>query len=119
MYEHQTQPLLPRRLFIARLVKHFAVSFFLFFVSLGIGVLGYRIFEGFSWLDALLNASMILGGMGPVNPLSTVSGKVFASFYALFSGVIFLAGASIIIAPVAHRIIHRFQLQGGEIGNPS
>jgi hypothetical protein len=114
MYEHQTQPLLPRRLFIARLLKHFATSFLLLFVSLRIGILGYRIFEGFSWLDALLNASMILGGMGPVDQLSTVSGKLFASFYALFSGLIFLAGASIIIAPVAHRIIHRLQLQEEE-----
>jgi len=114
MYEHQAQPLLPFKLFIARLLKHFALSFSLFFVSLGIGVLGYRVFEGFSWLDALLNAAMILGGMCPVDRLSTVSGKLFASFYALFSGVIFLAGAGIIIAPVAHRIIHRLQLQAEE-----
>ena len=114
MYEHQTQPLLPRKLFIARILKHFAVTFALFFVSLGIGILGYRIFEGFSWVDALLNASMILGGMGPVDQLSTVGGKLFASFYAIFSGVIFLAGAGIIIAPVAHRIIHRLQLQEEE-----
>jgi hypothetical protein len=111
MYEHKTQPLLPRRLFIARLLKHLTVSFSLFFVSLGIGVLGYRILEGFSWLDALLNASMILGGMGPVDKLSTVYGKIFASFYALFSGVIFLAAAGIIIAPIAHRISHRLQLE--------
>lgn len=111
MYEHQSQPLLPRRLFIARLLKHFALSSSLFIVSLGIGVLGYRFLEGFSWLDALLNASMILGGMGPVDKLSTVYGKWFASIYALFSGVIFLAGAGIIIAPVAHRILHRLQLK--------
>ena len=114
MYEHKTQPLLPRRLFIARLLKHLSLSLSLFFVSLGIGVLGYRIFEGFSWLDALLNASMILGGMGPVDSLSTVYGKLFASFYALFSGVIFLAGAGIIIAPIAHRIIHQLHLQEEE-----
>lgn len=111
MYEHQTQPLLPRKLFIARLLRHSSVTFALFFVSLGIGVLGYRVFDGFSWVDALLNASMILGGMGPVNQLTTVSGKLFASFYALFSGIIFLAGAGIILAPIAHRIIHRLQLQ--------
>lgn len=111
MYEHKTQPLLPRRLFIARLFKHFVISFFLLFVSLGIGTLGYRIFENLSWLDALLNASMILGGMGPVDKISTVDGKLFASFYTLFSGIIFLAGAGIIIAPVAHRIMHRLQLE--------
>ena len=111
MYEHQTQSLLPRKLFIVRLLRHLAVTFALFIVSLGIGVLGYRVFEGFSWVDALLNASMILGGMGPVNQLSTINGKLFASFYALFSGIIFLAGAGIILAPIAHRIIHRLQLQ--------
>ena len=114
MYEHKTQPLLPRRLFITRFLKHLSLSFSLFFVSLGIGVLGYRIFEGFSWLDALLNASMILGGMGPVDQLSTDYGKLFASFYALFSGVIFLAGAGIIIVPIAHRILHRLHLQEEE-----
>jgi hypothetical protein len=114
MYEHQSQPLLPRKLFIARLLKHFALSFSLFFVSLAIGVLGYRVFEGLPWLDALLNASMILGGMGPVNQLTTVSGKLFASFYALFSGIIFLAGAGIIVAPIAHRILHRLNLKEEE-----
>jgi hypothetical protein len=114
MYEHKTQPLLSRKLFFVRLLKHFVLSFLLFFVSLAIGVLGYRIFEGLPWLDALLNASMILGGMGPVNQLTTVSGKLFASFYALFSGIIFLAGAGIIVAPIAHRIMHRLQLQGEE-----
>jgi hypothetical protein len=92
-------------------LSHFAVTFALFFVSLGIGVLGYRVFEGFSWLDALLNASMVLGGMGPFDQLSTVSGKLFAPFYALFSGIIFLAGAGIKLALIAHRIINRLQFQ--------
>ncbi len=110
-YEHRTQPLLPKKLFYARLLKHTAMSFSLLVFSLGVGILGYRLLEGFSWIDALLNASMILGGMGPVNPLTTNPGKIFASVYAIFSGVVFLAGASLIITPIAHRIIHRLQLE--------
>lgn len=79
-------------------------------MSLGIGVAGYHWTEGFSLLDSLLNASMILGGMGPVDPLRTDAGKLFASCYSLFSGVIFLASVGIVIAPIAHRIMHRFHL---------
>jgi hypothetical protein len=115
IYEHRTQPLLPRKLFLARLLRHAAVSLGLLLLSLGIGILGYRLLEGFSWIDSLLNASMILGGMGPVNPLVTVSGKVFASFYAIFSGVIFLVGAGVLITPVAHRIIHGLNLEEDSI----
>ncbi len=118
IYERRTQPLLPRKLFYARLLKHAAVSFSLLFLSLGLGIAGYRILEGFSWIDALLNASMILGGMGPVNPLVTVGGKLFASFYAIFSGVIFLVGAGIFITPVAHRIIHSLHLDETSPENP-
>ena len=84
--EHHTDPLLPRALFYRRLLSYAFIAFLLILISLGIGVLGYRYFEGMAWLDALLNASMILGGMGPVNELHTNGGKVFASFYALFSG---------------------------------
>lgn len=111
MYEHKVQPLLPLRLFITRVLKHFAVASSLFLVSLGIGILGYHYLEGLSWLDSLLNASMLLGGMGPVDRLSTVPGKIFASIYSLFSGIIFVAGAGIIIAPIAHRIMHQLHLQ--------
>jgi len=111
MYEQKSQPLLPRGLFFLRLVKHIILSSALIFISLGIGVVGYHQLEGFSWIDSLLNASMILGGMGPVNQLFTDGGKIFASVYALFSGVVFLAGASIIIAPIAHRIMHHLHIQ--------
>jgi hypothetical protein len=96
------------------LLKHGAVSFTLLFISLGIGILGYHMLEGLTWIDALLNASMILGGMGPVNPLVTVPGKLFASFYAIFSGVIFLVGAGVIITPIAHRILHQLHLDEEE-----
>ena len=107
MYEHRLQPLLPRSLFFRRLLKHGVVAFILLFGSLCVGIIGYHATEGLSWLDSLLNASMILGGMGPVNQLATDGGKVFASLYALFSGIIFLVTAGIIITPVAHRFLHR------------
>jgi len=115
IYEHRTQPLLPRKQFLVRLLKHGAVSAALLTVSLGLGIIGYRVLEGFSWIDALLNASMILGGMGPVNTLVTIPGKLFASFYAIFSGVIFLVGAGVIITPVAHRIVHKLHLEEDQL----
>jgi hypothetical protein len=95
-----------------RILNHALVGFALLAVSLGIGVFGYRFIEGLSWVDALLNASMILGGMGPVNKLHSDAGKLFASFYALFSGGVFLVVVSIVMAPVAHRLLHRLHLEG-------
>ena len=114
MYEHRSQPLLPRRLFLRRLLGHGLAAFSLVLVSLGVGVVGYHLTEGLPWLDALLNASMILGGMGPVNELRTVGGKLFASAYALFSGMAFLATAGIVMAPLAHRLLHRLHLETGD-----
>jgi hypothetical protein len=107
MYEHRSQPLLPLSKFARRLARHGGVAALLLAVSLGGGVLGYHSLEGQAWIDALLNASMILGGMGPVNELHTTAGKLFASAYALFSGLAFLATAGILLAPVAHRLLHR------------
>ena len=114
LYEHRSDPLLPRTQFLIRLLRHGMASFLLLMVSLGIGVLGYRLTEGLSWIDALLNASMILGGMGPVNAMQSDAGKIFASAYALFSGMIFLVLAGIVIAPVAHRLLHRIHLDTPE-----
>ena len=111
IYEHKTEPLLPFRQFARRLLGHAAAGLLVIALSLGLGVLGYHHFEHFSWLDSLLNASMILGGMGPVNPLQTAGGKIFASCYALFSGVIFLVVVGVMIAPVAHRALHRLHLE--------
>src|SRR5207247_6128923 len=90
MYEHRSELLLTRAQFFRRMFKHALAVGGVLAVSLGLGVLGYHGFEGLPWLDALLNASMILGGMGPVDPLKSTGGKLFASFYALFSGIIFL-----------------------------
>ena len=110
MFEHSGQPLLPRRLFINRALRYFAASAGMIATSLGIGVIGYHLTEGLSWIDAVLNASMILTGMGPVDPMKTAGGKVFASIYALFSGVVFLSATALLFAPAFHRFIHRFHL---------
>jgi len=110
MYEHHSQPLLPRRQFLQRLLKHVVAAAAFLSVGLTIGILGYHFLERLSWLDSLLNASMILGGMGPVAELQTRAGKVFASLYAIFSGIFFLVVAGIVIAPIFHRILHRLHL---------
>jgi hypothetical protein len=110
MYEHHKQPLLSIQEFFVRMLRHGLLSLVLLIISLGIGILGYHFLEELAWLDALVNASMILGGMGPVNPLHTTAGKFFASFYALYSGMIFLIMAGVMLAPVVHRFLHHFHL---------
>jgi len=79
--------------------------------GLGVGVLGYRWFEGLGWLDALLNAAMLLGGEGPVAPVRTAAGKLFASFYAIFGGIVFVTASGVLLAPAIHRFLHRFHLE--------
>ena len=111
-YEHRSEPLLPWRLFLLRRVgKTAAAATAVIAISLVLGMLGYRLAEGMGWLDAFLNASMILGGMGPVDPVHSAAGKWFESLYALFSGVAFLTCVGIFLAPLAHRILHRFHLE--------
>jgi len=110
MYEHFRQPLIPRAVFFLRVVWHILIVLGIFLVSLAIGIVGYHEFEGLSWIDSTVNAAMILGGMGPMNVLQTNAGKLFASFYALFSGIIFLVAVAVLLAPVAHRLLHRFQI---------
>jgi hypothetical protein len=112
MYEHHRQKLLPRKLFIIRFLLHCLIAVGVIAAALGVGVLGYHFLEGLPWIDSLLNASMILGGMGPVNPLASTGGKLFASFYALFSGIVFLVIAGILLAPVVHRFLHKLHLDG-------
>jgi hypothetical protein len=113
MYEHHKQPLASRKTFARRLTLNALVAAGTLSLSLGIGMLGYHFLEGLSWIDAMLNASMILGGMGPVSSLNTPAGKIFASFYALYSGVILLASVGVLAAPIFHRFMHRFHLQDG------
>lgn len=111
MYEHRHEDLLPFRDFLRRLATHGGIALGLLVLSLGIGMAGYHFFEGLPWLDALVNAAMLLGGMGPVDPLHTVAGKLFASFYALYSGLVFLVMAGVIFVPIFHRFLHRFHLE--------
>ena len=110
MFEHRTEPLLSRHRFFWRVVGFLALSAAAIGVALGIGVLGYHYLGGLPWIDALVNASMILGGMGPVDPISSELGKYFTSFYALFSGLFFIGVATILIAPFVHRIMHKLHL---------
>lgn len=114
MFEHHKKPLISRDAFYLRLLRSFFWSALIIFISLFIGILGYHFTENFGWLDSLLNASMILGGMGPVDVLKTPMGKLFASFYALFSGIAFLATMAVVLAPVFHRFLHKFHLDEKE-----
>ena len=108
MFERKNQKLAPVSVFVKRLAGYAVVAASLIALSLFIGVAGYHWLAGLSWIDALLNASMILGGMGPVDILNDASGKVFASIYALFSGLIFIAVMGIILSPIIHRVLHKF-----------
>ena len=112
MYEHRGERLIPRRLFLGRLAIHVLAAVALVIGALWLGMAGYHWFEGLPWLDAFVNAAMILGGMGPVAELHTIAGKLFAGSYALFSGMAFLVGVGIVFAPVVHRAMHRFHLDG-------
>ena len=114
MYEHHKQPLASMDVFARRLALNGLIGVLLLGFSLFIGMLGYHFLENLSWVDSLLNASMILGGMGPVSPLQTTGGKIFASFYALYSGVILLASVGILATPIFHRFLHRFHLAEDE-----
>jgi len=98
-------------MFVRRMGRYLAISFAIIAASLGIGTLGYHFTEGLPWLDSLLNAAMILGGMGPVDRLVTTAGKWFASFYALFAGMVFLVAVGVLAAPVLHRFLHRFHIE--------
>ena len=108
MYESRKQPVLARSRFARRLLSHSAVALGLLAGSLFIGMAGYVAFERLSWIDAFLNASMLLGGMGPVNPPQTEAGKLFAGLYALYAGLVFIVTAAVLFAPILHRVLHRF-----------
>ena len=114
-FEHRSLPLLPRRAFLRRLAHHGFVASGLVLGSLGIGAAGYHAFgENLTWLDAVLNAAMILTGMGPVDRMTTTAGKLFATAYALFSGIVFLTTVAVLFAPIFHRFLHRFHLDTEE-----
>lgn len=114
MYEHRTQPILPRDKFFTRFARHAALALILIGVALGIGMLGYHVLENMNWIDSFANASMILSGMGPLGELKTSAGKIFAGCYALFSGVAFLTSIGVVFAPVFHRFLHKFHLESAK-----
>ncbi len=114
-FERRHEALAPMHVFRARMLRSGAVAAGTITVSLAIGVLGYRVFGGLSsWVDCLYNAAMILGGMGPVAELRTDAGKVFASAYALYSGVVLLASVGVLLSPALHRVLHRFHIETDE-----
>jgi hypothetical protein len=108
MYESRKDKLLPRALFMRRVGLHFAFATGILAASLAIGMAGYMYFESLAWRDAFLNASMLLGGMGPVDAPKTDGGKIFAGLYALYSGLLILVMAGVVLSPVLHRILHKF-----------
>ncbi len=116
MYEHKSRPLLPRRKFYRRMARSAAVVAGIIAFSLLLGSAGYHYLGGLPWIDALLNASMILTGMGPVDPMRTVAAKLFATFYALYSGVAFLTMMAVLVAPPLHRFLHKFHLEISDNG---
>jgi uncharacterized membrane protein len=115
MFEHKHQKIAPVQVFIARILICVGIAILLIVVALFIGIAGYHWIAGFSWVDAFLNASMILGGMGPVDILATTGAKVFASLYALFSGLIFIAVMGIVFSPIAHRMLHKFHIDDRDL----
>ena len=110
-FEHRTQPVIPPHQFIIRLAHSGIIALALIGISLFIGMAGYHNLEGLCWIDAFLNASMLLGGMGPVDTPVTDGGKLFAGLYALYCGLVVILAAGVILAPVAHRILHRFHME--------
>jgi hypothetical protein len=111
MYEHHREQMLQPRQFAIRVLRQGGIVLIFVAVALSIGVIGYHELGGLPWIDAFLNASMILGGMGPVDPMTTKAAKLFAGFYALFSGLFFIVAAGVLLAPFLHRLLHRFHLE--------
>jgi hypothetical protein len=110
MFESKAEPLAPRHIFLWRFLRFFGAAAALVGVSLGAGILGYHFIADLGWMDSILNASMILGGMGPVDALKSAEAKLFASAYALFSGLVAITVMGMVLAPLAHRALHLFHL---------
>lgn len=111
MYESKHRPLIPIHSFLQRVIWHLLIGWAIIFISLLVGMWGYHHFEKMDWINAYENAAMILSGMGPVDPVITKGGKIFAGTYALFSGIIFLIVIAIFIAPLFHRFFHKFMIK--------
>jgi hypothetical protein len=113
-FESKSQPLLPTKEFAKRLARNFGLASLLIGISLVVGMIGYAGFEGMAWIDAFANASMILSGMGPLEPVKSVGGKLFAGCYALYSGLVLIFATGILLAPVVHRLLHQFHVESSE-----
>jgi hypothetical protein len=110
MFEHRSKPLLPADRFLVRQARFVVMAFGMVLVSLALGVAGYMGLAGMGLVDALYNASMILGGMGPVDALTTDGAKLFASAYALYSGIALLGTVAVILTPMVHRMLHALHM---------
>lgn len=108
MFEHHSKPILSTVAFARRILNCVGITAVFLSGSLAFGVLGYRYFEGLSWIDSLLNAAMILGGMGEIDALHTNGGKLFAAFYAIYSGIFLVVCGGLLLVPVFHRVLHKF-----------
>ncbi|MGB5198126.1 MAG: hypothetical protein WBN64_13785 [Candidatus Deferrimicrobium sp.] len=116
MYERRHEPLISRQAYLHRIARSGGLASAAVLAALFLGVSGYHWIEGIPWVDSILNAAMILGGMGPVAELHTTAGKLFAAAYALFSGLMFIVVAGLLFAPVIHRFLHKFHLEAGRKG---
>ena len=110
MYEHYKQPLISNHQFLVRMMRHGGWALILLGVSLGFGILGFHYLSHLLWIDSLLNAAMLLGGMGPIGEMGPTAGKLFASAFAIYSGLVFIAASGILFTPVFHRMMHKFHL---------
>ena len=110
-YEPKAHPPIPVERFARRVLLHAGAALAVLTFSLALGMGGYRYFERLPWLDAFLNAAMLMGGMGPVNAPQSDGGKLFAGLYALYAGLVFLAAAGLVVAPIMHRVLHKFHWQ--------
>ena len=119
MFEHHRQPLASIPVFIKRMAVCLAIALCLIGAALALGILGYHEIAKLGWVDAFLNASMILAGMGPVDTLTTTPAKLFAGCYAIFSGLVFLTIMAIVLAPVLHRVMHKFHLADEDLNSES
>ena len=114
LFEHRAQPLLPKHLYVQRVIFAFVLGLVLIIVSLAVGMAGYHWLENLPWIDAFVNAAMILSGMGPLAQPHTDGGKIFAGIYALYSGLAVILIAGVIFAPIVHRFLHRFHVGEGK-----
>ncbi len=113
-FEHRTQKVIPRRAFVERMARALGIWLALTAGGLVIGMIGYSVTEGMGPADAFVNAAMILSGMGPIQELHTTAGKIFAGCYAMFSGLVIIIATGFILAPLYHRLLHRFHVESGK-----